>query len=325
MKRITTILLSILAVLTLGAQHGSLKQAGPSILEPLQPRDSVLIADQLFYGFELEDVEDGTQLAFPDYSKGFMDSIEVVRSWRLDTLSKPKAPLKRIRAGIVIAAFEEGRYQLPPLSVLRTAAGGSTDTLVFDSQLLDVRTMPVDTATFVIHDIKGQIRYPVTFKEVMPWIGAALLLAVLVALAVILIKRRKHSLEEAAHKDPAYIVALRRLDRFRGSKYWAPEKQKAFYSGITDTLRFYIADRFGIDAMEMTTAEIFDALKGCEDLPADLYGESKELFELADFVKFAKHIVSDEDNAKALPSAVRFITSTYRKEEEEEQTVEEEA
>ena len=317
MKKSIAILLSVLAVLTLGAQQGSVRHAGESLLEPLQKRDSVLIADQLFYGFELEGVEDGTVLSFPELGKELMDSVEVVKGWRVDTLKGPKGPRKRIRAGIVIAAFDEGRYQLPALSVLCTPPTGTTDTLVFDPQLLDVRTMPVDTATFVIHDLKGQIRYPVTFKELLPWIGGALLLAAITALVVILLKRRRRAVEEAARKDPAYIVALRRLDHFRGNKYWAPEKQKAFYSGITDTLRFYIADRFGIDAMEMTTAEIFDALKGDEDLPEDLYRESKELFEVADFVKFAKHIVSDEDNAKALPSAVRFITSTYRREEEE--------
>ena len=34
-------------------------------LQPLQERDSVLIADQLLYGFELKEVEEGTQFAFP--------------------------------------------------------------------------------------------------------------------------------------------------------------------------------------------------------------------------------------------------------------------
>ena len=40
-------------------------------LEPVQERDSVLIADQLRYGFVLYGVEDGTSFAFPDYSDGF--------------------------------------------------------------------------------------------------------------------------------------------------------------------------------------------------------------------------------------------------------------
>ena len=68
--------------------------------------------------------------------------------------------------------------------------------------------------------------------------------------------------------------------------------------------------------MEMTTAEIFKDMKKT-DAPADLLEELKDLFERADFVKFAKFAASDEDNAKALPVAVRFVTSTYQAELEE--------
>ena len=124
--------------------------------------------------------------------------------------------------------------------------------------------------------------------------------------------RRTHD-PEYIRKDPAHIVALRKLDKYRGNALWAPEKQKTFYSGITDTLREYIAERYGIGAMEMTTAEIFNDMKKT-DAPADLLAELKDLFERADFVKFAKYSASDDDNAKALPVAVRFVTSTYQAE-----------
>ena len=66
----------------------------------------------------------------------------------------------------------------------------------------------------------------------------------------------------------------------------------------------------------MTTAEIFKDMK-TTDVPADLREELKDLFERADFVKFAKFTASDEDNAKALPLAVRFVTSTYQAEIED--------
>ena len=49
--------------------------------------------------------------------------------------------------------------------------------------------------------------------------------------------------------------------------------------------------------------------------------DMKELFERADFVKFAKFTASDDDNAKVLPIAVRFVTSTYQTELEQEQEV----
>jgi hypothetical protein len=131
--------------------------------------------------------------------------------------------------------------------------------------------------------------------------------------------RRRREAGADKPKDPAYIVALRELDKWRGDRFWAPDKQKSYYSGITDALKNYIEDRFGVDAPEMTTAELFDALKQAEDLPAELREELRELFECADFVKFAKHTASQEENARALPTAVRFVTSTYQTVLEEEQ------
>jgi hypothetical protein len=108
-------------------------------------------------------------------------------------------------------------------------------------------------------------------------------------------------------------VALRKLDKYRGNAMWVPQKQKVFYSGVTDALREYISERYGIGAMEMTTAEIFENMK-TTDAPKELLGELKELFERADYVKFAKFVASDEDNAATLPLAVRFVTATYQNE-----------
>ncbi|MBQ2150298.1 MAG: hypothetical protein II434_02070, partial [Bacteroidales bacterium] len=186
-------------------------------------------------------------------------------------------------------------------------------------QTLDVRTMPVDTASYQVHDIKGPVRYPVTFREILPYLAAAWGFVVLCILIWALIaSRRKKESVAAGHKDPPYVVALRKLEGYRGSKYWAPEKQKILYSGITDTLREYIDARFGIDAPEMTTAEIFSELKG-RDIPEDLYSGTKELFETADLVKFAKAFATDEENAAALPAAVRFVTATYQSQLDQEQ------
>ena len=84
-----------------------------------------------------------------------------------------------------------------------------------------------------------------------------------------------------------------------------------------DYMREYMADRYGVSALERTTAEIFDDLKQT-DIPKDLYDEMKQLFEVSDFVKFAKLTVPDEDNAKVVPAAVRFVTSTYQTEIDEE-------
>lgn len=309
--------------------------AGKAWLRQLQPRDSILIADQVEYGFRLDSLPAGTDLALPDFTPLSGDTLALVRGWQLDTTArrrvkrpggKDRALFYDIRGSVVLAPFEEGSYRLPPIPVLRTGADGQTDTLLFEALQMDVKTMPVDTATFVIHDIKGQMRYPLTFRELLPWLAALWLLAALVILALSLAerRRRRRAVASGEQRDPAYIVALRELEKYRGDKYWAPERQKAYYSGITDALKRYIGDRFGIDAPEMTTAELFAALAGAEDLPAALREEIRTVFECADFVKFAKHVASEEENARALPAAVRFVTSTYQTVLEEEQKGEDE-
>ena len=302
--------------------------SGDATLQQLQKRDSILIADQIRYGVTIEDVKAGEKIALPDFSAASNDTLTILGGWQLDTLVNGKAVRSRnakaaarllrkpfaLKASIVLVPFEEGHYALPDVPVIR-----ESDTLVFKGLEMDVKTMPVDTATFEIHDIKGQILYPVTFKELLPWIGGGLLAAALLALAVWLIVRAsKRKAEALKPKDPAYIVALRELDKYRSDKYWAPDKQKAFYSGITDALKFYMDERFGVDAPEMTTAELFDALKSDKDITPEMYSSLKELFERADFVKFAKHIASEQENAAALPLAVRFVTTTYQTDLEKE-------
>lgn len=321
MKRI---LLNIIALLLFvaGASAQGLIETPGAFLEQLQQRDTVLIADQLRYGFTLEGVEEGTRFMLPELQDTLMRDVDIVRGWQIDTLKTVKKPQLRrnIQGSMVIAPWEEGEYHLPRLALLRIAPDGKADTLVFDEQVMQVYTMPVDTATFEIRDIKAPANYPVTPDEVIPFVALAWLLIVLgIAIwCIVSMRKRRQSGEVEVHREPAYIVALRKLDHFRGDKYWAADKQKAFYSGVTDALREYIEARFGVDALEMTTAEIFVELKGNKELTPELYAEAKELFEVADFVKFAKHTVSDEENAKVLPTAVRFVTSTYQTELEQE-------
>lgn len=300
---------------TTAIAHRGLISSGNAFLRPIQKRDSVLIADQLKYGALLEGVEEGTDFGLPDYSKGFIDSVEVVSSWTIDTLKTKKIRKSKvydIEASVILTSFDEGLYQLPPLVMARRLPGGKIDTLVFAApKPLEVKTMPVDTTTFTPHDIKGQIRYPVTFKEVLPYIGLGLLMVALIALAVYLIRRYRARGENQVVEEAPHIAALRKLDKFRGNKFWAPEKQKIFYSGVTDALREYLVARYGFGAMEMTTAEIFRDLRKT-DVPKYLFEDMKGLFERSDFVKYAKLTVSDEDNAKVIPAAVRFVTDTYQ-------------
>ena len=313
MKRLLVIAALLLPVLA--QAEGLRKVAGDTFLEPVQPRDSILIADQLRYGMLLENVTEGTPLALPEFKAEQEDiPLVFVTSWQLDStrVSKKKEQPARydIKAWLTLTAFMGGTYELPDIPVILDG-----DTLVFRAVApMEVKELPVDMESFQPNDIKDQVKFPYTFKEVFPWVAGGLLLAGLITFLVLwLLRLRRKKEAETRNAEPPHIRALRKLDKFRSDKYWKPDQQKTFYSGVTDALREYIAARYGVGALEMTTAEIFAGLK-TTDVPADLYEEMKDLFERADFVKFAKFTATDEENAKVLPGAVRFVTATYQQE-----------
>lgn len=315
--KLKLIIPALLLTTLLGAQ-GIRKEAGNTFLEPLQKRDSVLIADQFRYGIVLENVPEGTPLALPEMKPEKDSPLEVLGEWQLDStrISKKKEVPARynIKASLILTAFDGGIYELPDIPVLMDG-----DTLVFHApeEPLEVKELPIDMETFQAHDIKPQVKFPYTFKEIFPWVVAALGFIGLVLILYRLIQNRRKRAREEEKAEPAHIRALRKLDKYRSDKFWKPENQKTFYSGVTDALREYIVSRYGVAAMEMTTAEIFDGLRG-SDIPEDLYAQMKDLFERADFVKFAKFTATDEENATVLPRAVNFVTATYQAQLEEE-------
>lgn len=308
-------LLTISALLAAVTAFAAVEEG--QFLRKLQQRDSVLVGDQMDYGFRMKRVPDGTRLVLPEWEESVVDGVEVVLPWTVDTLKvyRPrKGGIRRsdLEARIRITSFDEGYYTLPAINPKRWYADGAVDSLEFDAVELDVFEVPVDTASFVVHDIKDQVRYPVTPSEIFPLVLGAEGILLFIALLLCLVEYASNRKEEAIYRrEPAHIVALRKLDKFRGDKYWEQDKQKIFYSGVTDALREYIARRFEIGAMEMTTAEIFRDLSG-KDVKPDLFEGLKELFERADFVKFAKHVADREENASVLPTAVRFVTETYQ-------------
>ena len=283
-------------------------------------RDSILIGDQVEWTFDLQ-LAPGESARIGKMGKEPVPGVEALTELEVDTLSAKKGMLD-LRAHMTITSFDSGSYRLPELFVLLGRADGSVDTLTFPGPVLDVNTIPVDTATFQPYDIKGQIRYPLTFKEVIPWVGLALIVAALAWTAVRWIRQRRNNRDffgKPVVKDPPHIVALRSLEKTRAQKLWQAGRQKQFYTQVTDALRQYIADRYGIAALEQTSAEMLGELARQGVDPA-LMDKMKDLFETADFVKFAKHAASDQENENAIPTAVRFVNETYMAQMQEEES-----
>ena len=102
--------------------------------------------------------------------------------------------------------------------------------------------------------------------------------------------------------------ALNEIEHIKADRRLISEDQKTYYTLLTDVLRKYIKERFGFNAMEMTSSEIIAKLQNEED--KKMIDELKELFVTADLVKFAKYSTLINENDANLVNAIEFINTT---------------
>lgn len=316
MKRIlTTILLLSCLLLRASAQEGPVSRLD---------RDSILIGDQVRWSIDLS-LAEGEEGFIEPPDDPVAQGVETIRAFRIDTVSARKGRLE-LEGNMILTAFDSGSFFLPPVIAMIQRTDGKVDTLFYDGPIIEVNTIPIDTATFKPYDIKGQIQYPLTFKEVAPWVLLALVVAAIVYVLVRYVRYRRQNRNffgKPIEKEPAHIVALRSLDRIKGQKLWQQNKHKQFYTAVTDTLRQYIAETYDVSAMEQTSAEMFEDLKG-RDIRPETFDRLKELFTTADYVKFAKHLPSEDENKEVIPTAVSFVNETYMQQVEAEKKEEKE-
>ena len=300
MKRpafLTAAAAALLAAATASAQT-------PTVEARIVP-DSIGIGDT--FTLEIDVERDQVQVTeFPLYEND--DKLEVVQSLPVDTLSREGRRL-RLRKRYVMQAFSEGRYNLGRPGVLY-ADKNIVDTLyTSDSLRLDVGTFQIDTAKQTIYDLKPQRTLPLRAEEITGYLFGGLFLllnlaALLFALRYHLSKRGKHlsDLFKPAPPAPPHVEAIRALEGLHNQKLWQNNKHKAYYSGLTDILRRYLAGRYGIGALEMTSDEIIDAVRPL-DLPRKSAMELTALLREADLVKFAKATPEAARNEEEQPSA----------------------
>ncbi len=276
-------------------------------------KDSILIGDQVIWKSVI-DFPKCDSIVVEPYSRilaedSVANKVEVVAEFVLDT-AKLKTLAGEIEAKVILTSFDSGSFQLPAPQIAYFTDGNLHYIDFENTPKLEVNTIQVDTTGFEVKPIKGQIRYPVTFKEILPWILLVLGVAALVWLGWWLVKRYLKKKREREIQDPPHIVALRELDRIRSEELWQKGEEKVFYSDVTDALRRYIEKMYGVSAMEKTTAQIFDELKDCA-LPQARFDELHQLFQMADLVKFAKMVPDKAENESVIPTSVRFVNDTY--------------
>lgn len=279
-------------------------------------KDTLLIGDQASFSFKTK-VPPGSKFYLQNLQRDVGNGVELAGSPLVDTLKSDSGGTE-LQTTFTFTSFDSGSHVIPIINGYLENPDGSIDTVTFDAGKLEVTTIQIDTTSYKPFDVKDQMVYPYTVKEFLPWGG---MLIAFVAIVLLVLRwwkrwRKKRSLfGKVVEPDSPYIAALKELEKIRNQKLWQNNQMKLYYTRITDVLREYIEARFGLQAMEKTSAEILKELQP-EGIEKSEYDSLKELLEVADLVKFAKYVPSELENENAIPRAIRFISSTAIKTEE---------
>ena len=311
-KRIASILLLILTVTAAFAQV-----TVESKIDSIQ----ILIGEQAHMTVDVT-MKQGQKLVFPVFQPSQMitPGVEVLGDSPADTFELDNDMI-RVSKQYTLTSFDERLYYIPPVKV---RVGGKE--YASKNLALKVLTVPVDTLhPNQFYPPKGVQTNPFQWSEWRLPFWLSVLMLLLLVLALYLRQRLYDNKPiivsvRIIKKVLPHQRAMKEIEQMKADHMMVSEDQKAYYTKLTDTLRKYIEERFGFNAMEMTSAEIIAKLQ--EEGDRKMIDELRELFTTADLVKFAKYSTLINENDSNLVNAIEFINTTKIENQPTEERVE---
>lgn len=250
-----------------------------------------------------------------DRSRGYSslcgDSVELGTNYKVDTTRLGSGKVQ-LNFAIPVQAFDSGTYTLPKIVYYAGKDSAMSNSLTFNVYPVNVTAEdPIAPLAQVVQP-DGK-----SFWDFLPdwlldfwWVWLIIFLAVCVFLWAMRNYKQKGGIPFIAPKvlPKPWEIALGSLQRLKTRKLWEQGMEKEYFTDLTDILRVYLFERFGINAMEMTTRQIMDKIQ--ESDLKDKRDYVKQILNVADFVKFAKVRPLPADSIAAYDNAVKFVEET---------------
>jgi hypothetical protein len=301
-KKVTLLfLLSVLPFLqTIKAQQIEVKATIDST--------NILIGQQTLIKLEVIQPKDA-KVNFPYFNPEdtLTANVEILAISKADTSKADKDKII-IRQNYLITSFDSGSYVIPPFKFQLIDQDYQTNSLILNVDNIQIKEGEE------IKDIKPVYDPPFNWLLLI-----VIILLVLLALAFIgvgiyfYILRKKNKPIPFFEKQkiilPPHEVALQKLTRIKDEKIWQKGQDKLYYTQLTDVLREYFTKRFNIQAMEMTSGEIMEALQTNEEAKPIL-DKLQQILSISDMVKFAKRQPTSEESEISIISAFFVVNQT---------------
>lgn len=219
-----------------------------------------------------------------------------------------------------MTSFDDTLYYLPPMTVKIDGKPYKSKSLALKVLTFEVDTLHADQF-FGPKDVQDN---PFQWSDWSLPFWLSVLMLILLAVTYYLYLRLRDNKPIISHirivkRLLPHQKAMKEIEQIKADKMVNSENSKEYYTKLTDTLRKYIEERYGFNAMEMTSSEIIERLTASQDQKS--LDELRQLFTTADLVKFAKYSTLINENDANLVNAIEFINQTKLENVPVEETV----
>ena len=245
--------------------------------------------------------------------------VEVLNSEQRPDVSQDNGFMSRSMV-YTLTSFDDTLYYLPPMTVKIDGKPYKSKSLALKVLTIEVDTAHVDQF-FGPKDVQDN---PFQWSDWSLSFWLSVLMLVLLAVTYYLYLRLRDNKPiiktiRIVKRLLPHQKAMKEIEQIKADKMVNSENSKEYYTKLTDTLRKYIEERYGFNAMEMTSSEIIEKLTATQDENA--ISELRQLFLTADLVKFAKYSTLINENDRNLVNAIDFINQTKQEDVPVEETV----
>ena len=265
--------------------------------------------------------QENAKIEFPQFkpTQYITPGVEVLASKELDKRDLDNGFVARSME-YTLTSFDDTLYYLPPMVVKIDGKAYKSKSLALKVLTIEVDTTHVDQF-FGPKDVQDN---PFLWSEWRLPFWLSVLMLVLLALSYYLYLRLRDNKPiiktiRIVKRLLPHQKAMKEIEQIKADKMVTSENSKEYYTKLTDTLRKYIEERYGFNAMEMTSSEIIEKLMASQDESA--LSELRHLFLTADLVKFAKYSTLINENDANLVNAIEFINQTKQENVPVEETI----
>jgi len=251
------------------------------------------------------------QVTFPTLQSLTQGPIEALESVT-DTVFAKDGTIERIEQKVTVTTFDEGRH--PVAGIIVKVEGMGEAMLLSPADSLYVNACyasDADTTKCEVMADAGYEREKYTFWEIARWVVLALIVAIAVMALIWIVRLRKDNkpipLLPKAKAVPADRRALNELETLRRKELWQKGRIKKYYTDMTDIVRRFLRNMYGINASEMTTRQTLRNFHNIEDWSDESETLLRQLLQKADMVKFAKSQPESHEHDLAMQNAIDFV------------------